>query len=83
MYLRPLLLAGSVHAAKEDPEQRETYETLLAMKRYHKRYGKVNVLLSTRFDAPEGPVVPRFYGSYKASCFIASSTFALFLVGGD
>ena len=36
------LLSGSVHAAKEDPEQREVYEELVAMKRYHRRFGKVN-----------------------------------------
>ena len=36
------LLSGSVHAAKEDPEQREVYEELVAMKRYHRRFGKVH-----------------------------------------
>ena len=38
-----ILHTGSIHAAKEDPEQRETYEKLLAMKRYHRRYGGVGV----------------------------------------
>ena len=32
---------GSIGFAKDDPEQKEKYDTLQCMKRYHKRYGKV------------------------------------------
>ena len=33
--------SGGIRYAKEDPEQRNKYEELVAMKRYHRRYGQV------------------------------------------
>ncbi len=36
-----ILFVGSIHAAKEDPEQREVYDRLIALKRYHMRHGRV------------------------------------------
>jgi len=50
---------GSVHVAKEDPEQREQYEKLCALKRYHKRFGKEALLhrqsKERRIAVTEGP----------------------------
>lgn len=34
-------ILGSIHAAKEDPEERGKYDKLVAANRYHHRYGKV------------------------------------------
>ncbi|KAK2186076.1 hypothetical protein NP493_204g09021 [Ridgeia piscesae] len=31
---------GSIHRCRDDPEQREKYEKLMAMKRHHRRFGK-------------------------------------------
>jgi len=50
---------GSVHAAKERPEQREEYEQLCALKRYHRRFGKEALLhrqsKERRISVTEGP----------------------------
>ena len=47
--IRSLILPGSIHRCRDDPEQREKYEKLMAMKRHHRRFGKVGNLADLQY----------------------------------
>ncbi|KAH9490174.1 KAT8 regulatory NSL complex subunit 2 [Bulinus truncatus] len=65
---------GSIKLYKNDPHQRDKYDKLCAMKRYHKKFGKEALLqkqeTEKRLQVTEGVTTPRLSSHFHKCAFV-------------